>query len=83
LLSLRTIRDANIDILHQMDQSLDGISSLLLFLQDKDVRINKKKGVTGKARASEKFLRQQRRKGNRGNACAVLLASTQQLQEST
>jgi hypothetical protein len=75
LLSLRTIRDANIDILHHMDQSLDGISSPLLFLQDKDARINKKKGVTGKARASEKFLRQQRRKRDRGNACAVLLAS--------
>ncbi len=75
LLSLRTIRDANIDILHHMDQSLDGISSPLLFLQDKDARINKKKGATGKARASEKFLRQQRRKRDRGNACAVLLAS--------
>jgi hypothetical protein len=58
-----------------MDQSLDGISSPLLFLQDKDARINKKKGVTGKARASEKFLRQQRRKRDGGNACAVLLAS--------
>jgi hypothetical protein len=75
LLSLRTIRDANIDILHHMDQSLDGISSPLLFLQDKDARINKKKGATGKARASEKFLRQQRGKRDRGNACAVLLAS--------
>jgi hypothetical protein len=75
LLSLRTIRDANIDILHHMDQSLDGISSPLLFLQDKDARVNKKKGTTGKARASEKFLRQQRRKRDRGNACAVLLAS--------
>jgi hypothetical protein len=51
LLSLRTIRDANIDILHHMDQSLDGISSPLLFLQDKDAGINKKKGATGKARA--------------------------------
>jgi hypothetical protein len=58
-----------------MDQSLDGISSPLLLLQDKDARINKKKGATGKARASEKFLRQQRRKRDRGNACAVLLAS--------
>ncbi len=29
LLSLRTIRDANIDILHHMDQSLDAISSPL------------------------------------------------------
>jgi hypothetical protein len=75
LLSLKTIRDANIDILHHMDQSLDGISSPLLFLQGKDARINKKKGVTGKARASEKFLRQQRKKSDRDNACAVLLAS--------
>ncbi len=48
----------------------------MLFLQDKDTRINKKKGVTGKARASEKFLRQQKKKYNRGNACAVLLASS-------
>ncbi len=75
LLSLRTIRDANIDILHHMDQSLDGISSPLLFLQDKDARFNKKKGATGKARASEKFLRQQRRKSDRSNTCAVLVAS--------
>jgi hypothetical protein len=75
LLSLRTIRDANIDILHHMDQSLDGISSPLLFLQDKDVRINKRKGVTRKARASEKFLRQQRKKKDRDNSCVVLLAS--------
>ncbi len=36
---------------------------------------NKKKGATGKARASENFLRQQKRKRDRGNACAVLLAS--------
>jgi hypothetical protein len=68
--------NVNIDILHHMDQSLDGISSPLLFLQDKDARINKKKGVSGKARASEKFLRLQRRKRDRGNACAVLLASS-------
>ncbi len=46
-----------------------------MFLQDKDARINKKKGATGKARASEKFLGLQRRKRDRGNACAVLLAS--------
>ncbi len=31
LLSLRTIRDAIIDILHHMNQSLDGISSPLFF----------------------------------------------------
>jgi hypothetical protein len=79
LLSQRTIRDANIDILHHMnhmDQSLDGMYSPLLFLLDKDARINKKKGVTGKARASEKFPRQQRKKYERGNACAVFLASS-------
>ncbi len=34
LLSLRIIRDANIDILHHMDQSLKGISSPLLFLKE-------------------------------------------------
>jgi len=42
LLSLRTIRDANIDILHHMDQSLDGISSPKLFLKDKVVGRHKK-----------------------------------------
>ncbi len=53
LLSLRTIRDANIDILHHMDQSLDGISSPLLFLKDKVKGRNKKKGLHGKARSGE------------------------------
>jgi hypothetical protein len=43
LLSLRTIRDVNIDILHHMDQSLDGISSPLLFLKDKVKGRNKRK----------------------------------------
>ena len=56
LLSLRTIRDANIDILHHMDQSLDGISSPLLFLKDKVVGRHKKKNLHGKARATESFL---------------------------
>jgi hypothetical protein len=55
LLSLRTIRDANIDIIHHMDQSLDGISSPLLFLKDKVVGRNKKKSLHGKARAAENF----------------------------
>ncbi len=32
--------------------------------------------MTGKARASEKFLRQQRKKYDRGNSCTVFLAST-------
>ena len=52
------------------------MESLLPCLQDKDARINKKKSVSGKARASEKFLRLQRRKRDCGNACAVLLASS-------
>ena len=38
LLGLRTIRDANIDILHHMDKSLEGIYSPLLFLQDRKPR---------------------------------------------
>ena len=76
LLSLRTIRDANIDILHHMDQSLDGISSPLLFLKDKVVGRHKKKNLHGKARAAENFLRKQKGKFNRGNHCAFLLASS-------
>jgi hypothetical protein len=75
LLSLRTIRDANIDILHHMDQSLDGISSPLLFLKDKVVGRHKKKHLHGKARAAENFLRKQKGKYNLGNFCAFLLAS--------
>jgi hypothetical protein len=76
LLSLRTIRDANIDILHHMDQSLDGISSPLLFLKDKVAGWNKKKRMHGKARAAENFIRKQKGKYNRGNSCAFLLASS-------
>jgi hypothetical protein len=76
LLSLRTIKDANIDILHHMDKSLDGISAPLLFLQDKDPTISGKKRATGKARDSRKFLTQQKRKRDRSNTCAVLLASS-------
>ena len=52
LLSLRTTRDANIDILHHMDQSLDGISSPLLFLKDRVIGRNKKKSLHGRARAA-------------------------------
>jgi hypothetical protein len=44
LSSLRTIRDANIDILHHMDKSLDGISAPLLFLQDKIPRLVRRRG---------------------------------------
>ncbi len=76
LLSLRTIRDANIDILHHMDQSLDGISSPFLFLKDEVKGRNKKKGLHGKARAAENFLRKQKQKYNRGNSCALLLAAS-------
>ena len=76
LLSLRTIRDANIDILQHMDQSLDGISSPLLFLKEKIAGMNKKKSLHGKARAAENFLRKQKGKYNRGNSCVFLLASS-------
>ncbi len=51
LLSLRTIKDVNIYILHHMDQSLEGISSPLLCLKDKSIGGNKKKGMHGKARS--------------------------------
>ncbi len=55
LLSLRTIRDANIDILHHMDKSLEGISFPLLFLQDRKLRKSTKKGLPSRALASKKF----------------------------
>ncbi len=71
LLSLRTIRDANIDILHHMDKSLDGISAPLLFLQDKS--------PSSKDRDAQKFLMRQKRKRDRGNACALLLATNSQI----
>jgi hypothetical protein len=53
-----------------MDQSLERISSPLLFLKDKVSGRNKKKGMHGQARAAENFLsaenflREQRRKYN-------------------
>ena len=59
-----------------MDQSLDGVSSPLLFLKDKVTGRNKKKGLHGKARAAENFLRKQKEKYNRGNSCAFLLAAS-------
>ena len=71
LSSLRTIRNANIDIPHHMDKSLDGISSPLLFLQDKDPRRSRKKGTSSRARASAHIGRN----FNRDHSCAVLLAS--------
>ncbi len=76
LLSLRTIRDVNIDILHHMDKSLEGISSPLLFLQDRKLRKSTKKGLNSRALASKKFLMLQKRKHHRGESCAVLLASS-------
>jgi hypothetical protein len=76
LLSLRTIRDANIDILHHMDKSLERISSLLLFLQDRKPRKSTKKGLPSRAQAAKKFLMMQKRKLHRGNSCAVFLASS-------
>ncbi len=76
LLSLRMIRDANIDILHHMDKSLEGISSPLLFLQDGKPRKSKKKGLPSRAQASKKFLLMQKRKLHRGNSCAIFLASS-------
>jgi hypothetical protein len=76
LLSLRTIRDANIDILHHMDKLLDGISSPLLFLQHKKPRKSRKKGISSRAQASRTFLMLQKRELNRGNSCAIFLASS-------
>jgi hypothetical protein len=62
-----------------MDKSLDGISAPLLFLQDKDPTSSKKKKSTGKDPDAWKFLMQQKRKRDRGNACALLLASNSQI----
>jgi hypothetical protein len=74
LSSLRTIRNANIDIPHHMDKLLDGISSPLLFLHDKDARRSRrKKGTFSRARASAHV----RRKFNRGNSCTISSASFQ------
>jgi hypothetical protein len=56
-----------------MDQSLDGISSPLLFLKHQCVGRNKKKSLHGKVRAAENFLRKQKGKYN---SCAFLLASS-------
>ena len=63
LLSLRTIRDANIDILHHMDKSLDGISAPLLFLQDKNPSTIMKNRTAGKDRDARKFLMRQKGSG--------------------
>ncbi len=76
IFSLRTIRDANIDILHHMDKSLEGISSPLLFLQDRKLQKSTKKGLNSRALASKKFFMLKKRKLHRGDSCAVLLASS-------
>jgi hypothetical protein len=60
-------------------KSLDGISAPLLFLQDKDPTSSKKKKSTGRDRDARKFLMRQKRKRDRGNACALLLASNSQI----
>jgi hypothetical protein len=62
-----------------MDKSLDGISAILLFLQDKDPISSRKKRSTGKDLDARKFLMRQKRKRDRGNACALLLASNSQI----
>jgi hypothetical protein len=62
-----------------MNKSLDGISAPLLFLQNKDPTRSEKKRATEKARDLRKFLMQQKRKRDRGNACAVLFASSSQV----
>jgi hypothetical protein len=59
-----------------MDKSLEGISSPLLFLQDRKLRKSMKKGLPSRALASKKFLMLQKRKLHRGNSCAVFLASS-------
>jgi hypothetical protein len=66
-------------MMHHMDKSLDGIFAHLLFLQDKDPTSSKKKRPTGKFRNARKFKMRQKSKRDRGNACALLLASNSQI----
>ncbi len=54
-------------------------SLVVSLLQDKDARINKKKSATGKARASEKFLRQQRKKAREHAGSGTLGKDERQL----
>ncbi len=57
LFSLKTIREAKIDIIHHMDQSLQGVAAPLRFL-DVSSQLPKKKKVFGdKLRATKSFLR--------------------------
>ena len=59
LFSLKTIREAKIDIIHHMDQSLQGTAAPLRFL-DESSQLPKKKKVFGdKLRATKSFLRSQ------------------------
>ena len=62
LFSLRTIREAKIDIIHHMDQSLLGVASSLRFLDETSVLPKKKKVFGDKLRATKSFLREQARK---------------------
>ena len=61
LFSLRTIREARIDIIHHMDQSLLGVAAPLRFL-DEQTLLPKKKVFGEKLRATKNFLRDQARK---------------------
>ncbi len=59
LFSLRTIREAGVDIVHHMDQSLMGISAPLLFLKESSTRmLKKKKKIQGdNVRVTKNYLR--------------------------
>jgi hypothetical protein len=59
LFSLRIIREAKVDIIHHMDQSLRGVATKLRFLEDTS-QLPKKKEIFGdKLRATKSFLRNQ------------------------
>ena len=62
LFSLRTIREARIDIIHHMDQSLLGVAAPLRFLDESSTFPKKKKVFGDKLRATKSFLREQARK---------------------
>ena len=61
LFSLRTIREARIDIIHHMDQLLLGVAAPLRFLDESSL-LPKKKVFGEKLRATKNFLRDQARK---------------------
>ena len=62
LFSLRTIREARIDIIHHMDQSLKGVAAPLRFLEESSAFPKKEKVLGDKLRATKSFLREQSRK---------------------